>query len=112
LDKPPRQWRILVAVVPLAAAACLVIGIGLTWSHPRTPTNVGLSNTRPSVPTPGKLAGINAASSPPTVTDYQRAFAESSDAFNALLDRPAGSEAAPVRAFSHSSIDSMITNGD
>ena len=89
-----------------AAAACVAIAIGLAWSNrSNTNTNVITANPAPSART------IRAAS-PPSVMDYQQAFAESSDAFDALLAGSAGSEDAPVRAFSFPGTDSINNTGD
>ena len=108
LAEPRPSWRIGAALIAFAAAACVVIGVGLTWSRgPKSGTNHVNIGTRPSVPTRGYVSKI---ASPPSVMDYQQAFAESSDAFDALLARPAGSGGTPVRAFSFSSIDSLDIN--
>jgi hypothetical protein len=108
LAEPRQLWRIGAALLTFAAAACVVIVIGLRWSHaPKPGTNYVNTGTRPSVTFQGDTLRT---ASPPSVVDYQRAFAESSDAFDALLARPAGSGSAPVRAFSFPSPDSINLN--
>jgi hypothetical protein len=101
--EPRRFWRIGAALLTFAAAACVVIGLVFPRSHdPKHGTNSVSIGTRPSPPLRGKTAR---AAAPPSVMEYQQAFAVSSDAFDALLARPAGSGSAPVRAFSFSSPD-------
>jgi hypothetical protein len=107
LTRRPVRW--VAAVAWLAAAACVVLGIA-RWVR-----NVEVVSD-PVKPPP---AAIVADNSPPTVMDYQRAFAKSSDALDALLARPAGRETRddnepdePVRAFSRSFNDLTNSNGD
>jgi hypothetical protein len=108
LDEPRPIWRIGAAVIAFAVAACVVIGIGLmSVPGPKNGNGYVTSGTRPSTPLQGNPLKI---ASPPSLMDYQHAFAESTDAFDALLARPAGSGSAPVRAFSFSSPDSINLN--
>jgi hypothetical protein len=108
LDGPRPIWRIGAAVIAFAVAACVVIGIGV-MSAPSSKSGKGYvtSDTRPSIPLQGNTLKV---ASPPSLMDYQHAFAESSEAFDALLARPAGSGSAPVRAFSFSTPDSINLN--
>ena len=106
LTRRPIRWVAAVAV--LAAAACVVIEL-VMWNR-----NVKVVSDPPRPQTV-----IVADNSPPTVMDYQRAFAKSPDALDALLARPAGREtrgdepaAEPLRAFGRSFIDFANSNGD
>jgi len=109
LTEPRPYWRIGAALLTFAAAACVVIALGLHWSRDARPgTNyVNSGGTRPSTPFHGNALR---AGSQPRLMDYQQAFAESSDAFDALLARPAGSGSAPIRAFSFPSSDLININ--
>ena len=108
LSEPRPFCRISATVLAFAAAACVVIAVGLTWSNRPTngtpQVNTGIATSKPFRANPMRAA------SPASVMDYQQAFAESSDAFDALLARPAGSGSAPVRAFSFPSPDSINLN--
>jgi hypothetical protein len=109
LAESRQLWRIGAAVlITFAVAACVVIVIGVTWSRGvgsgAKYVNIG---TRPSMPFQGNTLRT---ASPPSLMDYQHAFAESSEAFDALLARPTGSGSAPVRAFSFPSSDSIDIN--
>lgn len=114
-------WHVGVALLAFAAAACVIVGIAVPWSRdPKPGTNSVSIGTRPS---PTIRGGTFRAASSPSVMDYQRAFAESSDAFDALLARPAGrgsasehrsSPADVMSAFSRSisSPSNSTSNGD
>ena len=107
LTRPRNHWHWR-AAVGVAVAASVLIVVGLIWSQrPRPDTHVITSDVRPST-----RVSTNAlkTASPPSLMDYQQAFAESSDAFDALLARPAGSGSAPVRAFAFPSPDSINLN--
>ena len=108
LTRRPIRW--LAAVAGLAAAACVVLGALLWLSQPTVVTH-------PVNPTPPVVTTADV--SPPTLMDYQRALAKSSDSLDALFAKPAGREtrdgdqpAEPVRAFSRSFSDLTNSNGD
>ena len=108
LDESRPLWRIGAGLLTVAAAACVMIGLALPWSRDhRGGTDYVNTGTRPSAPLRGNALR---AASPPSLVDYQQAFAESSDAFDALLARPAGSGGAPVRAFSFPSPINLNNN--
>jgi hypothetical protein len=102
-----RPIRRVAALAGLAAAACVAIGVLLVLRHR-------------DVPHPGPIAmPVVTEPSAPTVMNYRRAFAKSSDAVDALLASPAGrgqpsgaSDPEPVRAFSASSAELFMLTGD
>jgi hypothetical protein len=122
LAGPRPIWRAGGALLASAAAACVVIAVGVTWSRGPTPhSDYVNTGTRPSTPLRGDA--LQSASSFPSLMDYQQAFGESSDAFDALLARPArrgsasearSSSADVMTAFSDSipPISKSTANGD
>jgi hypothetical protein len=94
LTRGPIRWVSVLA--GLAAAACVALGFMIWRNNPTLESS-------PPMPAPPAVA----ATDPPNVMDYQRAFAQSSDAFEVMLARPAGRapsrpepRAQTIRAFS------------
>ena len=93
LSRRPSPVRAVIGpLAGLAAAACVVAGVAIWAQRATTTKHAGGPDRGPSdhnIPTHRAAVGF---ASPPTVMDYRRAFAESPDALDALLARPAGRE--------------------
>ena len=99
------RWPVALAGA-LAAAACVVAGLALYRASPGGPGRGDVAVTPAPAPAPPA-----AEEQRPTLAAYRRAFAESPEAFDALLDRQAARAPAadppprPLHAFALSDPD-------